>query len=50
MEVISSIDWTASADKFLICVASLQGEVDKVVALMSVLAATKAIDANQFRE
>jgi hypothetical protein len=54
-EVISSIDWTASGDNFQICIASLQGDVDKVVGLMPGLAASKAIDAkaidaNSFRE
>ena len=49
-EVISSIDWTASGDNFQICIASLQGDVDKVVALMPGLAASKAVTANSFRE
>ena len=44
-EVISSIDWTASGDNFQICIASLQGDVDKVVALLPGLAVSKAVTA-----
>jgi hypothetical protein len=53
-EVISSIDGTASGDNFQICIASLRGDVDKVVALMPGLAVRKGpraggISANSFR-
>ena len=49
-EVVSSIDWTASGDNFQICIASLQSDIDKVVALMPGLAASGAIKARSFRE
>ena len=49
-EIISSVDWTASGDKFQVCIAALQGDLDKVVALMPGLAASGAIKANEFRE
>jgi hypothetical protein len=53
-EVISSMDWTASDDNFQICIASLEGDVEKVVSLMPGLAARKGpdargINANSFR-
>lgn len=48
-EVISSVDWTASGDKFQICIAALKGEVDTVVALMPGLAAS-TIKIDDFRE
>jgi len=50
LEVISSMDWSASKDTFQICIASLQGDVDKVVALMPGVAASKTIEARDFRE
>jgi hypothetical protein len=49
-EVISSIDWTAAGDNFKICIASLQGDVDTLVALMPSLATSKTIEASSFRD
>jgi hypothetical protein len=49
-EIISSIDWSASGDNFQICIASLHGDIDKIVALMPGLAASEAIKARSFRE
>jgi hypothetical protein len=49
-EVIASIDWTASKDEFQICIASLQGDVDKVIALMPGLVVSETILAHEFRE
>jgi hypothetical protein len=49
-EVISSIDWTASGDRFQVCVAALQGDIEKVVALMPGLAASQALKIHEFRK
>jgi hypothetical protein len=45
-KTLTSIDWTATNDRFQICKASLQGDVDAVLALMP----NKAISAAEFRE
>jgi hypothetical protein len=49
-KVISSMDWSASKDEFQICIASLQGDIDKIIILLPAVAANGSINANQFRE
>jgi hypothetical protein len=49
-KVLASADWSASKDEFQICIASLRGDVDTVVALMPSVAASNAISADDFRK
>jgi hypothetical protein len=49
-KVLASTDWSASKDNFQICIASLRGDIDTVVALMPSAAASNAISAAEFRE
>lgn len=48
-KVLKSVDWSASADNFKICVAALMDDMDEVERIMPIIAQTKAIEKNSFR-
>jgi hypothetical protein len=49
-KVLCKFDWSATKDEFELCIASLRGDVNRVVALMPGTAASNAISSNSFRE
>ena len=49
-EVIADVDWSAATDDFQICVASVQGDIERVVELMPRVAQGELIKKSDFRE
>lgn len=49
-EVIQQVDWSAARDDFQICVAALQGNVERVVELMPRVAQARLVRKPDFRE
>ena len=49
-EVIAKIDWSAATDDFQICVAAVQGNIERVVELMPRVARADVIEKSDFRE
>ncbi len=48
-EIISSVDWSAAANEFKICIASLEENVEEVVRLMPVVSKEEVVSADAFR-
>lgn len=49
-EILSGVDWSASADIFQICIASLRGDVEGFVKKMDSLSRSEDISMDDFRE
>ena len=49
-EVIAEVDWSASTDDFQICVAAIQGNIERVVELMPKVAQTELFKKSYFRD
>ena len=49
LKTLESVDWSAAADNFRVCVASLREDYDEVKALMRRVSAANLIDADSFR-
>ena len=49
-QVITRLDWSASTDDFQICVAAVQGNINRVLELMPKVAHGDLISKSQFRE
>ena len=49
-EVIAKVDWSAATDDFQICVAAVQGNIERVVELMPRVARADVIKKSDFRE
>lgn len=49
IKTLNSIDWSASADNFQMCVASIREDFTTITSLMPKVSAAKSIDADSFR-
>ena len=49
-KVLSNFDWSATKIEFQLCIGSLRGDVERVVSLMPIAAASNAITGNAFRD
>ena len=49
-EVITEVDWSAATDDFQICVAAIQGNIERVVELMPKVAQTELFKKSYFRD
>jgi hypothetical protein len=49
-EVLEKVDWSAANDDFQICIASLEGNIDKFVELMPKVRQSSMIEKSSYRE